>query len=605
MSFRLEQKNYDRSYLYKLPFMISPVCTIVTLIQKLLVGASSVVWAAVTAGLIDGVVRDVRQETDRESLFPCFLLLMAMAVIRRMGYSVGRFLTRKVQDKGVCEIQTELTKKAARVSYRILEDRVFCELQNELKDKTRGSLWGMLQQGGNFCQHLLRAAGVIGVLAFLDLRLGVAAGIVLIPLICFFIKAALETTEETMSGRGHMRRAEYLMRLATVAENVCERSLFDYPKYVKEDWRAEFQGQLSAEFAGMRRDTERLIGNGLLMQLAFLLLSLAIITLFAEGKISLGWMIAAVLLIYELDFTALHGIFDSVAVLARYNYFEDMTAFANFPEEEGALVLPSDEEETFESLEFRHVSFRYPRMTGYVLKDLNVKLTAGMRYAFVGRNGAGKTTIVRILTGVYDNYEGSILLNGRELREYAPERRKAMFAAVYQDSAGYEDSLANNILIGDIRFFLRWQRDKTKSLGRVEQCAKSLGLQELAKRLPEGWETLLGKESGDGVELSAGQWQKVIMARLSMNPAPVRILDEPAANLDPIRESRLYEGLEELGKDKTTLYISHRLGAVRNADIIFVLEEGCVRETGRHEELLAMRGVYAEMYESQKQWYSG
>lgn len=173
-----------------------------------------------------------------------------------------------------------------------------------------------------------------------------------------------------------------------------------------------------------------------------------------------------------------------------------------------------------------------------------------------------------------------------------------MVAAVYQDSARYDGTAAENIGLGHVSMM-----GKPSARRQIEEAAKQLGIYEELLCLPQGLDTRLGRKSANGVELSEGQWQKLILARLFVNPAPVRILDEPASSLDPITESSLYEMLSKIGEDKTVISISHRLGSVSRADRIFVLKEGRLAEEGSHEELLKVRGLYADMYENQRKWY--
>ncbi len=609
MGFRLESKKYNWIYLVKLPFLFNPVCTVVTLAQKLAVGAAFVAWGWAEAELVDGTAACARAGEGWEKLSPFFAFFLFLSFVRRMGYSLGRFCTRRIEKEGVCSLRRELVKKASRVPYRLLEDRTFHELYRYLYDSIGDRIWVMAQHGGNMCQYLLRAAGTVLVLCLLDVRVGLGALFSLLPLVCLFVKNAAKLVEPSGEEKAFRRRADYLMEMALGQKEAWERSLFGFTDYVKEAWRQQCSSNSRKALEEIRVEYRERRRNGVLMHAVFLLLVLSLITLFAQGRITLGWLLCAVHLIYELDFNMLHGVYQSVFLLMEcLIYLQRLTDYANLPESEGNNVLPCGEEAVFESLEFRRVSFRYPRTVQYVLKDLSFKLEAGRGYAFVGENGAGKTTIVKILTGLYDSYEGSILLNGRELREYAPERRKAMFAAVYQGSARYEDTIANNILMGDMRRLeeMPGKSAETGDPGRWAQMVRyagQLGIREIAQALPEGFHTLAGREAAEGVELSAGQWQRIVLARLLMNPAPVRILDEPAASLDPVRESSLYEQFDSLNEGRTTLYITHRLGAVRRSDVIFVLEGGSVAEQGSHEKLLQKGGIYAKMYESQRSWY--
>ena len=183
----------------------------------------------------------------------------------------------------------------------------------------------------------------------------------------------------------------------------------------------------------------------------------------------------------------------------------------------------------------------------------------------------GKTTIIKLMTGLYDQYEGEILVNGRELSTYTAPEVKAMFSGVYQDFAQYSISVADNIKLGSVR-----QMDTPEADRKMRQIVEKLDLQEEIESLPKQYDTPLGRLTPDSVDLSGGQWQRVAMARALMSPSPIQILDEPTAALDPISESRLYEQFGEISKGRTTIFISHRLGSTSLADEIFVLKNGGV-----------------------------
>ena len=173
-----------------------------------------------------------------------------------------------------------------------------------------------------------------------------------------------------------------------------------------------------------------------------------------------------------------------------------------------------------------------------------------------------------------------------------------MFSGVYQDFAQYSISVADNMQLGSV-----WQMGTPEANQKMRQIAKKLDLQEEIESLPKQYDTQLGRLTPESVDLSGGQWQRLAMARSLMSTAPIQILDEPTAALDPISESRLYEQFGEISQGRTTIFISHRLGSTRLADEIFVLKDGGVLEAGTHQELMTQQGLYAKMYESQRSWY--
>jgi ATP-binding cassette subfamily B protein len=275
-----------------------------------------------------------------------------------------------------------------------------------------------------------------------------------------------------------------------------------------------------------------------------------------------------------------------------------LTDFAALEDDDEAIEIPVFPPPVFESLEFRNVRFKYPGTDNYILDGVSFRIDAGKHYAFVGINGSGKTTITKLMTGLYNDFEGEILVNGRNISEYTQSELKAFFSVVYQDFARYYISIKDNIALGDVNRI----RDEKNSV-RIWDTIMKTNLEETAAKLPKGLDTPLGKIKEGGLDVSGGEWQKIAMARAVMNQAPVRILDEPTASLDPVSESRTYEEFEKISRDKTTIFISHRLGSTKLAHEIFVLNDGRIIEKGDHRQLMELGGFYAQMYESQRSWY--
>ena len=239
----------------------------------------------------------------------------------------------------------------------------------------------------------------------------------------------------------------------------------------------------------------------------------------------------------------------------------------------------------------RQVGFRYPESTQTVLDDVSAMLPAGKVTALVGANGAGKSTLVKLLTRMYDPVTGAILLDGMPLPEYDLAALRQRIAVVHQDFAQFSLTFRENIAVGA---YAAGGGD-----GRVEQAAQWAGADEIAAKLPNGYDTQLTRQFEGGVELSGGEWQKVALARGFVRDAALVILDEPTAALDAEAEYRLFEQFRELVVGKTALLISHRFSTVRMADHIIVLEEGKAIESGSHDELVAQAGCYATLYEMQ------
>ncbi len=245
--------------------------------------------------------------------------------------------------------------------------------------------------------------------------------------------------------------------------------------------------------------------------------------------------------------------------------------------------------------EFRNVSFCYPGNSRMVINNLDLHLRAGERVALIGENGEGKTTLVKLMTRLYDPVEGQILLDGVDLREYDLDDLYREIGVIFQDFMRYEMTARENIAVGRI--------DEVNNLPLLEAAASKSMADEVIQRLPRDYEQMLGRRFDKGVDLSGGEWQKVALARAYLRDAQVLILDEPTAALDARSEFEVFQRFAELTAGKSALFISHRFSTVRMADRIVVLHNGKITEDGNHEKLVNLGGLYADMFEMQAASY--
>jgi ATP-binding cassette subfamily B protein len=249
-----------------------------------------------------------------------------------------------------------------------------------------------------------------------------------------------------------------------------------------------------------------------------------------------------------------------------------------------------------EGVEFNNVSFRYPGSDRLVLRNLSFVLRPGETVAVVGENGAGKTTLVKLLARFYDPTEGSILLDGKDLREYDLEDLHRHIGVIFQDFVHYDLSVRENIGFGQIEFLDDQQR--------IVRAADQGGSHSVIDKLPKKFETILGRTFDEGVDLSGGEWQKLALSRAFMREgAQVLILDEPTAALDALAEYEMYSRFADLTAGKMTIFISHRFSTVRVANHILVMQEGSVIEEGAHDELMGLDGLYTKMFNAQAERY--
>ncbi len=248
------------------------------------------------------------------------------------------------------------------------------------------------------------------------------------------------------------------------------------------------------------------------------------------------------------------------------------------------------------TIEFRNVSFSYPGSERKVIKNVSMTFHAGENIVLVGLNGAGKTTLIKLLTRLYDPSEGAIYLDGVDLREYDVRALYDLFGIVFQDFGKYAVSLKENIAFGDVK------REMTDE--GIREAAKKGNAIEFIENLPAGYDTpLMRFFEENGIELSIGQWQKLSIARAFYKDSDILILDEPTASLDPLAEQEVFNRFADLGEDKISVFVSHRLSSATTADKIVVLEDGAVAEIGTHAELMRAKGKYHHLFTTQAQRY--
>ncbi len=245
-------------------------------------------------------------------------------------------------------------------------------------------------------------------------------------------------------------------------------------------------------------------------------------------------------------------------------------------------------------LKMENVTFRYPGTEKNILENLNLTIYHGEKLAIVGLNGAGKTTLVKLLCGFYDPTEGRVLLNGQDIREFNRKRYYALFSAVFQEFSILDTTIAQCVA----------QSVDHIDMEKVNDCLEKAGLMETVKKFPASLETHIGREVYlDGVMLSGGQTQRLMLARALYKDGPILVLDEPTAALDPIAENDIYMKYSEMTAGKTSVFISHRLASTRFCDRIIFVADGNIAEEGTHDELLAQNGAYANLFEVQSRYY--
>jgi ATP-binding cassette, subfamily B, bacterial len=392
------------------------------------------------------------------------------------------------------------------------------------------------------------------------------------------------------------RQMDYLRQVAGSREGAKEVKLFGLNKFFTKRFQA-LADQIYAEDVALSR-SKLIVGGllGVIGTLGYYGAYVYVIWRTLHGAYNIGYFTFLTVAIQQASsnlqqvFSTASGIADQALFLTDLIAFFDMksTVDANPNGRRTPQVIQR-------GFEFRNVSFAYPGTERTVLKNFSLTLSPGERIALIGENGQGKTTVVKLITRLYDPTEGQILLDGVDLREYSLEDLHSHIGVIFQDFMRFEMTARENIAVGRV--------DRPHQQADIESAAHKSLADTVVDKLAGGYDQMLGRRFEGGVELSGGEWQKIALARAYLRDAQLLILDEPTAALDARSELEVFERFAELTEGKMALLISHRFSTVRMADRIVVLEGGRLIEEGNHQQLMARAGVYAGMFEMQAASY--
>ncbi len=546
--------------------------------------------------IIDSIVHTV---SNHQPVQPGFWWLVAAEfVLAVCGSLLGRtvdYLDALLADKYTRHVSIEIMKHAAELDLATYEDPVFYDRLERARVQATDRLV-MIQSIGKLVQQSITTISLSVSIFLFSPWLMFLLTLTVIPAFLGESHFAFLGYATIFRQTPIRRQLDYLRTLGGSREAAKELKLLGLKEFLVKRFTS-LSDQIYRENVGLAR--QRLIAGALL--------SMVGTAGYYSAYVFIVWRtIAGALTIGELTFLSgaimqasanIQQIFSALASVADQSLFlTDLLAFLEMRptiySKPNALPAPRPMVRGFE---FRKVSFRYPGNSRLILNRLDFRLRPGERVALVGENGQGKTTIVKLLTRLYDPLEGQILLDGVDLREYSLEDLYREIAVIFQDFMRYEMSARENIAVGQIEDLTRMEA--------LEIAARKSMAADVIARLPRRYEQMLGRRFEGGVELSGGEWQKVALARAYLRDAQLLILDEPTAALDARSESEVFRRFADLTCGKTALFISHRFSTVRMADRVVVLQDGKISEDGSHDELSSLGGRYAEMLEMQAVHY--
>jgi len=549
--------------------------------------------------VIDGVSLSLQgQVIAGQDMIVCFLafgfaLLIFQEILRQSTAFVQQLLNKRLSQ----HVQQRIAEKAITLDLAYFETASYYDNLRRAQEESFFRAYGILSSlthGGRDIVRFSSFCVLLGALSWWSVPYALLAALPGLLVQVFFGRLNWVIMYGRTPEERKMRYYESVLTSNTEAKEV---RLFGLSDYFLSRWVKTFRKfyRQDRRLAARRNAWE--LGASSVQVLAILgFYAFAIHQTITHPLLTVGSLVMFVQAM-EQSMGAISNIFTSTATLYENGLYLG-NLFQFFSQQPRVCAPPRPRpvpRPIHRSLVFESVHFGYPNAVENALQGISFEIRAGEKVALVGENGAGKTTIVKLLARLYDPSHGRICVDGIDLRDIDPTQWRKEIAVIFQDYCRYAMTARENIGFG--------QLDRVDDLARIRAAAQVTGIASRIEGFPNGWDTILGKFYENGQELSGGEWQKVALARCFVREAQILILDEPTASLDAKQEYETFARFSELTQGKTTMLISHRFSTVRMADRILVVEKGAIRESGSHEELISMGGRYAELFNRQASGY--
>ena len=583
----------------RLVWQSSPGWTIARLLLVVVQGLLPLVTIYLAKLIIDTVTRNLQSSDPAEvfaQVLPLIIIAGAATIINSLGQSLNELVNTAHSQKVTDYMQGIIHAKSIEADLEYYENAKYHDALQRAQQEAPYRPPQILNRLAQLGQNAISLVAMLGLLV--SLHWGIIGILLVASLPAVLVRTKFSRIMYSWQRkRTHLeRQSMYLGWMLTNEQFAKEIRLFDLGSWFSEEYR-QIRETIYREKLGITSK------RSLAFFLSQAFAGIIVFTVFAymiyqtvQGVLLLGDLVLYYQALQKgqnnlrLTFSSVSGLYEDNLFLANLYEFLDLKPRISDPKNPKPIPMKMQR-----GIKFRNVNFSYADSARQALKNINLEIKPGETIALVGENGSGKTTLIKLLCRLYDPTSGNISIDGVDIEEFKIADLRRQVSVIFQDYAKYHFSAEENIRLGDIDFA---PGDRS-----IYSAAMRSGAHDVITRLPNAYDTVLGKLFDSGEELSIGQWQKVALARAFLRNSQVIVLDEPTSAMDPKAEYEIFKKFRELIKDQSAVLITHRLSTVKMADRIYVMDSGRIIESGTHDELMRLQKSYATLFETQAQNY--
>lgn len=570
------------------------LATIIKLIEVLVISSMTPLSLLFTQNLIDSFVAYFNNSASSLLIiFWSILLIVSMFLASGTGFISGiqSIYMKRQLDK---EFSQNVISKYRKIDYSCFEDAKTQDILSKMGNSPQDLVLNTFQDVMAALSTIISIIGII--LVFLQISWWLPfLFFLLIPIMIWLDFKAMRLMNEMFNNQTKEERMlRYFSDLLSDKNSLLELKVFSAVNYIMDLWKTKSKKVLRERLKTTIRAQKYFAVSSVIILIWIGTLVYSLVYGIHTKTISLGLFVSLIGSAGNLLGITEHLSYTFSNIARHYLQISHYEKFLVLPEiSEGRKGVPQEENKDNVEIEFCDVHFTYPNTENEILKGVSFKIRSKERVAIVGENGAGKTTIIKLLCRLYQPDSGQIKINSININDFTENQLSRYMSVVFQDYCCYNLSLRENIALSQI--------ERKEDDAAIRMALKKGN----AEMISEDLDVALGKIEESGIDVSGGQWQRIAISRALFSESNLVILDEPTAALDPMAESEMYHSFTNLLENKGCIIISHRLASAKMADRIIVLKDGIICENGRHEELIKNSSLYAQMWQAQSNWYIG